>query len=251
MAAPNDYELEVARGKISYLKPYKKWGLNNSLASGTGWVWPVSNAVTWQSAADQLDIVSTLAADADGGTGWDTINIYGLDANYDRIQELITLNGITPVTTTKEFIFVYRVNAKDGGAVVGSGEVNAGDITITYDGTGDTAAFIPAGKGSTLQLFDIVPNGHSLYIKKVEMNTFKTAGGQLPRVSFEIYTQEIGFGKTLERNDALDASAQNKLPIDPGMPYPIPEKTRWWIEATTDQNSTRISGTVSGYLVKE
>lgn len=52
---------------------------------------------------DTLDVVSSSAGDADGGAGVNSIRLIGINATGDEVSEDVTLDGLTPVTTTATF----------------------------------------------------------------------------------------------------------------------------------------------------
>jgi len=109
-------------------------------------VYPVAQNIKWNTvfdAAYTLAISSSSAADAAAGTGARTIEIYGLDAAFNPLQETIALNGQTFVTTTNSFRRVFCAIVQ----TFGSGGVNAGDLYIYKTGTGGT---ITAGVPGTL-----------------------------------------------------------------------------------------------------
>lgn len=100
---------------------------------------PLAVALRWASVFDiayYLDISSSSASDdgSPAGTGAQIVRVLGLDANYNRIYEDVTLDGQTKVTTTKKFLRVFSAYIK----AAGSGIVNAGDIYIVKTGTGGT-----------------------------------------------------------------------------------------------------------------
>ena len=76
----------------------------------------------------QMQIVSTSADDTAAGTGVQTIRLYYLDENYEEQQEILTLDGVTPVLTIATNIL--RVNKMHAGSI-GSGGVAAGAISLT------------------------------------------------------------------------------------------------------------------------
>ncbi len=116
--------------------------------------------ITWPAAAATLSVVSTSADDAALGTGARTLLIKGLDANYLEIEETVTLNGLTPVVTTKEFL---RGNAYEV-ASAGSGQKNAGAISITHGV--NVIGGILAGKSRSAQSHYTVPAGKYGYVMR-------------------------------------------------------------------------------------
>lgn len=89
----------------NHYKPDKwinKFGYNPDVDIGTEYIW--ANGGLWvpPTQARVHNIVSTDANDnGTGTTGALTLRIFGLDTNYNEINEDITLNGQTIVATTK------------------------------------------------------------------------------------------------------------------------------------------------------
>jgi hypothetical protein len=106
-----------------------------------------TNVLRWDTifnAAYALDISSSSAADTNSsGTGARTLDIYGLDKDFNFQKETIALNGQTTVTTAKTYRRVFEAVV----ATAGSGFLNAGDIYIYKTGTGGA---ITAGVPGTL-----------------------------------------------------------------------------------------------------
>lgn len=138
--------------------------LGNNPNVGTGTVpqdvWSGGGLYPWMTGSTALEIVSSSAADAAAGTGARTVLVNGLDADYEPVAQTVTLNGTTaaPLATN-----VFRINS----AVImtsGSGQVNAGTLTIRDAGGGTTRAIIPLGYGITKQAQYTVRAGHTLQI---------------------------------------------------------------------------------------
>lgn len=119
------------------------------IAAGGDQYWPAAAV-----AAASINIASSSAADAAAGTGARNIVIQGLDADGHEQSETITLNGTTNVKPTLDYLRIFRAYVEE----VGSGGVNAGNITIA-DGTG-TFAVIPASAGQTQQATYTIPTGY-------------------------------------------------------------------------------------------
>ena len=77
--------------------------------------------------AQNLRVVSTSANDASGGTGVRTLLLEGLDQNYNRVFESITMNGTTPVISVNQFTQFSGIFATS----VGSNGFAFGEITAT------------------------------------------------------------------------------------------------------------------------
>lgn len=156
---------------------YRNWLAENKFASnplvGTSYedVWQQGGTEVYLSSAETMNIVSTDAAD-DGdpaGTGAQTVRIYGLDNNYDMIDETVTMNGTTNVLTTNSYLRVYRMIV----TAAGSGGINAGDITATASSAGTVHAKIAIGDNQTLKSQYTVPNGYYLLANDIEASCAK------------------------------------------------------------------------------
>lgn len=129
-------------------------------------VWAAGGVITQRTAAAVVELISSSVEDDPDkgagvpGTGAHTVKISGLDANWDEIDETVTLNGAAAVTSTLNFL---RVNFAEV-ATVGTGLVNAGDITLRNAGAGASQRFIPAGRGHTEAAIYSVPAGHTLLL---------------------------------------------------------------------------------------
>ena len=60
------------------------------------------------SAATVLKVSSSSTADDEGSTGAETVELFGLDADYNEINETVTLDGQTAVNTTKEYLRIKK-----------------------------------------------------------------------------------------------------------------------------------------------
>ena len=105
-----------------------------------------------------MSVISSDAADDIDGTGAQKITIQGLDANWLPKSLEVDMNGTSETTVASTFIRVFRAFVTQAG----SGEVNAGDITLSIGGI--TVAKISADMGQTLMAVYTVPAGFTAYI---------------------------------------------------------------------------------------
>jgi hypothetical protein len=90
-------------------------------------VWSQAGRVAFPNVADVVTIVSDSADDNPAGIGAIAVGLLGVDANFDTISEGVVLNGLTPVTTVQEFLFVNGTSVQ----AAGTNNVNVGNITYT------------------------------------------------------------------------------------------------------------------------
>lgn len=242
---PTDFKFEVALGRRSGMTTYNKFGYNNDVDTGSdeivaafgGTFFPMTTAAT-------LTIVSDSTAD-DGdpaGTGANTLVITGVDANYNLQVENVTLNGITNVTTTSTWLGINRVAV----SLAGSGYVNAGNITITENGSSTIQAYIPAGEGTTQQLIYHSRANHQVLADWLFLNAQKQSGGGNPKVTFKIWVYSaVSNGKYEVGRFVINTVSDTIIQLSPNQPFVIGEKSCIWVEATTDTNNTIVTGRLS------
>lgn len=140
-----------------------KFGEHTSIGSGETediWDYGATAALAWPAAAATTTIVSGEAAD-DGdpaGTGAQTVQVQGLDTNFDALSETVTMNGTGVVTMANQFRRVFRAKVLASGA----GGTNAGAISVKHGST--FLAQITAGNGQTLMASYTVPAGYTAYM---------------------------------------------------------------------------------------
>ena len=137
------FELQIARGQIAFHKTIFKFGFNPDIDDSLETVWAEGGLYSYLSSATVLKVSSSSTADDEGSTGAETVELFGLDDNYNEIIEVITLDGQTSVDTTKEYLRINRMIVRSAG----SSGTNAG---VIYAGTGTVTAGVPANKYATV-----------------------------------------------------------------------------------------------------
>ena len=167
------FELQVARGQIGWHETIFKFGYNNNVGSTRETIWEQGGLYAYPASATVMTISSSSTDDTSAGTGARTVEVYGLDANYNPIDEVVTLNGQTPVNTTKAYLRINRGIVRSAG----SGGANAGTI---YAGTGTVTSGVPAnvylsvngeGDNQTLMGLWTVPAGYTAFLTKMSLST--------------------------------------------------------------------------------
>jgi len=156
----------------------KEWiypvGSNSDVDTGAAEdVWAGGGAYSWPASAGATTIVSGSAADAAGGTGARTVEVIGLAAGYVQQRETVTLNGTTAVTLTGTYLRILDCRVR----TAGSGQVNAGALTIAVGGT--TAGVVPAGAGRLNAALYTVPADRCAYIECGAVTAGQVTAGYL------------------------------------------------------------------------
>lgn len=160
-------ELDIAQGKRTGYSIVNKFGRNPDVDTGTlpEDAWNGGGVYTgFPTQTQTVRVFSSSALDTSVGTGARTINIMGLDANFNQQSELIVLNGTIPVNSLLTW---SRVNI---GTVTtaGSGGVNAGKITCSHTTTTANLFFImPIGFNQTAVGAYTVPTGYTAYMSRI------------------------------------------------------------------------------------
>lgn len=145
---PNDAWSAI--GGVSGVESGFKYASSTVVSTSYVDVWPTANILSYLSAAETMDVVSTSPNDDLGGTGLERITLFGLDGSYNEVEETVTLDGTTPVTTTQTFLRVYRMRGIQSNN--GSNDTfNAGVITASATTAGTDQAIIEVGTSNTLQ----------------------------------------------------------------------------------------------------
>lgn len=161
---PNEFLMNVALGLYGDdILPVHKFGFNDNILATEETIWDAGGLYPWLTVAEVASIVSTDANDAFGGTGAQTVKISGLDENYDLVDEIVELDGLTPVLTTTTFLRISRMTVPpllDGGGEPIAGQGNAaGSINASQSAT--VRAQILNGNNQTLMAVLTVPRGYT------------------------------------------------------------------------------------------
>ncbi len=215
----------------------------------------LSTSCNLQSSAITLKVSSSSANDTSAGTGARTITITGLDANFDSISEVVTMNGQTPVTTTNAFLRVHFVTIKACGSLM----TNAGDIWVSISteasytaGVPQTTSYMqamaPAGYGRAFIGHFTVPRNRTLTICQI---TTTVVGPINPDFSSIIHLYGEIYGEGMVSR-AIIPSTENGvglLDLHLAVPYVVEPKTTIHIrgQATHTTNVT-LGGIVFGSI---
>ena len=182
------FDLQVARNQIMGHTSFCQFGINNTVNQSNESIWIGSSLYSFPTSASVLKISSSSTDDASpSGTGAQTVQIQGLDANYAPVSETVALNGQTPVNTTNSYIRVNKIIV----LTAGTSGTSAGFI---YAGTGDVTDGVPAVivnqtgliANETESAFYSVPAGYTAYINMWTMSSGNTTANAWTRFTLRI-----------------------------------------------------------------
>lgn len=230
-----DLHFNIARGLVKNTFGVHKFGRTSAMSiNTTGTIWDVNDMLypwaTWATPG-----VLTIPA-VNAGDNGDQVTVYGLDQNYNEIEETFTLSSSSTVTGTKTFSRVWRAYYFDS-------TTNVGDINIQRAGT--TIARIGAGKAQTLMCVYTVPAGYTAYLTQGTASI--QYGGD---ASIEMYIRY--FGQTSFRIGHTGEVAGTGMPYKYNftVPMAIPEKSDIDVRARVRSNNSRVTAAFDLILVK-
>lgn len=233
-----DYHHDVARGLVEGQTLWNKFGYNSDIDIGTETIWSTGGLLTKLTTPTTLSIVSTSANDTSGGTGANSIIVYGIDSTRTARTEVVTLNGLTPVVTATTWLGINRMAIY----LSGSGGVNAGKITATAVSGGSVQAEIPLGEGTTQTGFFFIQANHTALMDWLVININKIGAGNDPVVTIKAWVTSFVSGSKYEVfRHSIDTAVENTIQILPPLPFVVGEKSIIEFQATTDKNDTIVT----------
>lgn len=210
MALSNQYNfplgLSVQKGLIENYSGIQKFGLNTAVGSTFETIWDGNNTYTYPSSAGTATATSSdTVSDNDG-----TVEIQGLDSNYDLATETLTIGGAAGSTS---FIRVFRAVMK----TANTGTANVGTISITVSST--TVAQIRPEYGQTLMCVYTVPRKYNAYLMQIDIGSSKDLENEI-----RFITKEISNGNVWNTKSFITTRG-GFMEKNYAVPVVIPEKT--------------------------
>ena len=154
------FGVSIQRGDVNNFQAIQKFGYNSSVGTSFESITDSGGDYTFITSAGTATATSSDTSSDNTGT----VEIQGLDSNYDLATETITIGGSASTTS---FIRVFRakmVNANTGNA-------NVGTITITVSST--NVAQIQPTYGQTLMCIYTIPRKYRGYLVQLDVGSSK------------------------------------------------------------------------------
>lgn len=206
--------IHLARGAIAQTSHINKFGYNTSVGLNFETITDLGGDQYYPTSAGIVSVVSSDANDDDGDTGARTVEIQGLDGNYEEISETITMNGTSAVTTTASFHRVFRMRVLTAGTT----GTNEGNITASIGGN-NVARISSANGGQTLMAVYTVPAGCKGYLTNFQGSLSKNQ-----EAVFMIRTKN-GAESSAWQVKAMFGTFANSVQYNYQIPLEISEKT--------------------------
>lgn len=194
-------------------------------------VWGVNADFVWPTGDEAWEVVSDSANDTSAGTGARTVLIEGLDTNFATQTEIVTLNGTTPVATTRtdwnRISLAIVVTA-------GSNESNVGELIIRVASAGNVRTIIAPTFSRSFNGFFTIPLGKTAFLRQ---NVAFTPKGE----DIIIQPRVMGFSSGVWITAGRAATYQSSL-IIANISLPVfPEKTDIEFRAKSTNTGVSIS----------
>ncbi len=223
------FELQVARGLVGGHSALNIFGFNQTVGLDFTALWEVAGQYVYPTAAVNMTVTSV--ADDNGKT----LQIIGLDANWNVLVESVVLNSATPPTTSGQFL---RINT-----IIMSGSTNTGIVTV---GVGATVyARIRAGDGKNQASIYSVPAGHSFYLMRIDAFS-ATVVNDSKYLTFR--NQVTRNGGTL---NVAQTTFSNTMQILRQIPFKYSEKSDIQMQCKSSSQTNEAGVFAEGILIKD
>lgn len=196
--------IPIAEGTVGGFSHINKFGYRDSFPNTFQTIWDGTTDYSYSSAANVTAVADNTSSDNSG-----TVEVQGLDQNYESATETLTIGGSA---STTQFIRIFRARMVSAN----TGLTNVDEIRIRNGSTDE--AIIKAGAGQTLMALYTIPAGKTGYLLKIN-GSIDANNDAL----FRLYARPFGGAFNVRGQFGVFASGFN-------YDYPVPLK----FEAKTD-----------------
>ena len=221
-----------------------KFGAVPSMSQNTnGTIWDENDTVyPWATIdANGVLTVTVVEPNNEGSTSTahdgDTVEIQGLDGDYNLQIETVTITG-SSATTINNFKRVFRARFENGGSF----DPNTKRILIKSGTT--TVAKILEDNGQTLMSVYTIPAGFTGYLMRLDVTAQGSATG-----SFKLYARPGGVGSFQLKHAAEVNGVGGPYQLEYPIPQSFPEKTDIDARMLTGSNNGTYTCTFDILLV--
>lgn len=229
------FELQVVRDQIENHKTVFKFGFNPDINSVEETVWDVGGIYAYPSSAVAMTVTTDAGTPAnDNGV---KVIVFGLDEDYNEVNQEVTLAGAGTATTTQTFLRVFR-------AYVSGSQAPTGNLNITNGAT--TYARITLNENQTLMAMWTVPAGYTGFIDHVNIATGTTNANQYITAQLVQRTQGGVFRVMMKQTLGSGGVADFLIRY----PISVPEKTDLEVRAESSGANNLVSANFSIVYIK-
>jgi len=236
----DDY-LSVALGRVRKTSHINKFGFNDQVPTSWELVQVGSANIVYPTTAAVASVVSDDSNDTSTGTGARTVSVQGLNANYDQVTEIVTMTGLSAVTTNETFIRVFRVRVETGGSNNGA----VGNITVSIGGNVQVT-IDPEYDNQSLHAAYTVPRGYNALLIRMQVTSTKDNKAAMVAIKAKPFGNDTVF-----QLKQLVEVYRNSVVVDFPVPLKFGEKTDIEMVAKNlNSGNVSIGGTFDLILVE-
>ena len=209
-------------------------------------VWPTGGQYTFPLVAQPIEIVSDESADNFAGLGGQLVIVFGLDADWVAVTEILPLAGLSPVVSNNSYMRINNILVIQSGV---HSSANTGRITVTHQTTGDIIQTIEPTLGFSQTALYSTPADWRLFLHRFHILVADGSPALNVRVKYRV--NQIG---TLPTDSSFPTAitGQEWKGIAPGVPLAdefedtiyLPPFSDIWFEAESAGPSQQ-PGTIS------
>jgi hypothetical protein len=176
----NDWGSQIALGKVPDIQYFNKFGFNADVGTSEETIWAYGGEKTWLTTGTAIEVTCT---DNTNGQG-QVLQVNGLDENWTRQVQFVTLTGTTPAAVPGLWTQVSRVfQVSASPDPVGDVYISTTDQTYATPGVPDDATlvqgFVDFGDAAqqTQMAFNVIPAGYKGLIYKFAARLAGSSGG--------------------------------------------------------------------------
>jgi len=233
------WEIQVARGLISGASQVNIFAFSDSVKTAFYTLWELTG--TTQYAFPASAVTMTLASTSASDNTRATILVSGLNSNWDPITETVTLNGVTGVTTTNQFL---RINSMIMTSTGTGQTTNVG--TITAKNGGITYAQISIGVGRSQAAVYSVPNGYTMYLGSI--NAFNGDAAPGNAINYQVKSTNNTQTNPVTLT-VLQTAWDQKYQVIRNNPFPYTQKTDIQWQFSTASGTHSVGLILQGILI--
>ncbi len=195
------YSHEVGMGRVPGCMPLLKFGHNPNVGDSWETIWSEGGIYQYLSSAEILKVSSTDGNDTAAGDGARIIELFGLNRDYLRQTETISLNGQSPVSTAKSYLRIDRAivrSAGDSGWNIGAINVkdNADSVvllTVEPELNQTLMALTTVPMGCIGYLIDWYASSSSITPRLVELALFIRPFGEVFQIKSHVEVSQAAY----------------------------------------------------------
>lgn len=247
---PTTWEYATSFGLVPGHRAVQIQGANFDVDTGTvpEAITPLGGLFSWQPSASAHQVVSTSADDSAAGLGVRTILVYGLGNAHEELQEVVTMNGLTPVACVNQYRRVLNCTALTVGAGVSG--TNVGEITVRTTAGAIPQAIMPAGFGRNQCAIYTVPAGYQFWVLDGFASIFDVLNSQ-SFATFQFLARDSAAQPWVSRFFFTVNSGTPTYNIKPPILRALPAGADMTIRVTNaGVNNMIVSATLNGILTQ-